>query len=131
MLKQLVFDTEDTMIDKKNKHYFTTSAARNISFRAQVRALSEEIKRRKSLRKCKDLNCTISMQLLELKREVRYINLVRAYLRGKSYRSVERSTALDKKVSVAEMQRMLKYYLGSWQQNYHTESVVKAWIEAS
>jgi hypothetical protein len=121
---------EDIMKNEKNKMYFTLPAARNISLRAHVRALSEEIKKRKALRKCEGLTGVICEQLLEMKREVRYLNLTRAYLKGTSYKTVERSTSGQNKVNHEEILRLAKHYLGSWQTKIHTTELVKAWLEA-
>lgn len=118
------------MMNEKNKMYFALSAARNISLRAHVRVLSEEIKKRKALRKCEGLTNTICEQLLEMKKEVRYLNLTRAYLKGKSYKSVERSTSEQKKVNHEEVLRLAKHYLGSWQTKVHTTESVQAWLSA-
>lgn len=116
------------MKNEKNKMYFDVSAARKISFRAHVRALSEEIRKRKQLRKCEGLELTIAMQLREMKDEVRYLNLVRAYLRGVPYKKVEKSTSEAKKVSLSSLVRLVKHYVSSWQEKFHTEEVVSAWI---
>lgn len=116
------------MFDEKNKMYFTVSVARKISFRAHVRSLGEEIKKRKKLRKIDGLGCKVAMQLLEMKSEVRYLNLVRAYLKGLEYKVIEKSTSEQKKVSAAELSRLVKHFVSSWQEKFHTEEVLTAWI---
>lgn len=117
------------MINEKNRLYCAISSAKKISFRAHVRALSEEIKKRKSLRKCKKIQYVICEQLLEMKHEVRYLNLVRAYLRGMPYKKVERTTSEQNKISVSELTKLIKRSVSPFQENFHSESTVKAWIE--
>lgn len=126
--KTIDFDTEDVMFNEKNKMYFTVSVARKISFRAHVRSLGEEIKKRKKLRKVEGLGCKISMQLLEMKAEVRYLNLVRAYLKGIEYKVVEKSTSEQKKVSAPELTRLVKHFVSPWQEKFHTEEALTQWI---
>ncbi len=116
------------MMNDKNKMYYTVSVARKISFRAHVRSLSEEIRKRKSLRKVETLREKVAMQLLEMKSEVRYLNLVRAYLKGMNYKTIEKSTSVQKKVSAAELTRLVKHYVSPWQEKYHSEEVLIEWI---
>ena len=110
--------------------YFQVSNAKKISFRACIRAISEEIKKRKHLKKDKKIGNIVTFQLLALKEEVRYLSLARAYFRRVPYKSVERSVSLQKRVDADLLLRTIKHHVGGWSEKYHTLEMVKAWLDS-
>lgn len=115
-------------MSESNERYFYISSAKQISLRSHIRGLSEEIRSRKSLRKSQKIKELICDQLLELKRDFRYINLVRSYFARKTYSKMESKTGSGNRVSLADMLYLIKHYASPWTKNYHTEETVKEWL---
>lgn len=84
-------------------------ASTRIILRAHIRSVSEEIRKRKALKKNQKFGAAVREQLYTLKKHARLFNLMRAFLDGKTYASVERSHTEN--ISAKELHKFILSYV--------------------